>query len=243
MNRSKTFAVAIAYLIVLLLVGLAFFVKRDWLWFLLPQAFSPDHVYTFGSIPVGVPWFGALGAVLISLTGIFEHEHDWDEGLWPWHLARPLIGIALSVVSVLILQAGILAVGATPQAQPTVPKNLLYYLVAFMVGYREETFRELIKRLVDVILAPGDGGAAAPKPAIQQINPAQAPHNTSTQVIITGSGLAGTQSVKFGATAAQIAARSDSQLTIMTPVVQAAGAITVTVTTKGGSATGQFNFT
>jgi hypothetical protein len=88
-----------------------------------------------------------LGAVLISLTGIFEHEHDWDEGLWPWHLARPLIGMGLAVVSVLILQAGILAVGATPQPQPTIPKNLLYYLVAFSVGYREQTFRELIKRL------------------------------------------------------------------------------------------------
>jgi len=29
-------------------------------------------------VPVGVPWFGAVGAVLISLTGVFAHEHDWD---------------------------------------------------------------------------------------------------------------------------------------------------------------------
>src|SRR5205814_7605200 len=105
--------------------------------------FIPD---TFGPLPVGVAWFGALGAVLISLTGVFEHEHDWDASYWPWHVARPLVGVAVGVVSVLIMQAGILAVGSTP-TKTDVPKNLLYYLVAFLVGYREETFRELIKRL------------------------------------------------------------------------------------------------
>src|SRR5262249_49769675 len=136
------------------------------------------------------------GAVLISLTGVFAHKNDWDKELWPWHISRPLIGIALGVVSVLILQAGILAVGSSPNTQsesnntkPTntstppasagsqapnpdsqpantgsqpgntgaqpannnqpvnsnstngKPSNLLYYLIAFLVGYREETFR------------------------------------------------------------------------------------------------------
>jgi hypothetical protein len=242
MNRSKTFYVALGYLIVILVVGVVFFIRRDWLFFLVPQANGSDHIPMFGSIPVGVPWFGALGAVLISLTGVFEHKHDWDEELWPWHLARPLIGAALGVVSVLILQAGILAVGATPQPQPSIPKNLLYYLVAFMVGYREETFRQLIKRLVDVILSPGNSGTAPKPPTIQQINPAQVPHNVSTQVVMTGSGLTGAQ-VKFGNSAAQITAGSDTQLTAMTPVLQTPGTVTVTVITKGGSATTQFNFT
>lgn len=232
MSRSKTFAIAIVYLLVVLGVGLIFFVRRDWLFF-VPQSFGP--------VPVAVPWFGALGAVLISLTGIFEHEHDWDPGLWPWHLARPLIGVALGVVSVLILQAGILAVGSAPQPEPKdIPKNLLYYLVAFLVGYREETFRELIKRLVDVILAPGGAGAGAP--TIHQIDPAQAPHSTATQVVITGSGFTGTKSVKFGNSAAQFTVNSDGQLTATTPLVAAPAAVPVTVTTKSGSATVQFNF-
>lgn len=242
MNRIKTFAVAIVYLIVILVLGLIYYVKPEWLSFLLPPFKSPgDPVRYFGSIPLGVPWFGALGAVLISLTGIFDHEHDWDEGMWPWHLARPLIGAGLGIVSVLIFQAGILAVGSTPQGKD-VPKNFLYYLVAFAVGYREQTFRELMKRLLDVILAPG-GAAPAAKPTINGINPAQAPHGTSTQVVITGAGLTGTQSVKFGDTAAaQVTPNSDTQLTVMTPVVAAAGAVTITVTTKGGSATFPFTF-
>src|SRR5579864_2495573 len=178
MDRKTTFGLALLYLTVILAIGLIFFVKRNLLFF-VPDAFGP--------VPVGVPWFGALGAVLISLTGVLEHEHDWDDSYWPWHVARPLIGVAFGVVSVLILQAGVLSLAstpmqpgststpsATPTPQPTptqpsstpqtpptssskIPANnyLLYYLVAFLVGYREETFRELIKRLVDIILAPG----------------------------------------------------------------------------------------
>jgi len=235
MSRKATFAVALIYLCLILALGLIFFIKRNLLFFI------PDN---FGPIPIGVPWFGALGAILISLTGVFEHEHDWDEGFWPWHVARPLIGIAVGIVSVIIMQAGILAVGSTPRPQPqppATPTNLLYYLIAFLVGYREETFRELIKRLVDVILSPGSGGGRAP--TIHSLNPAQAPHDTATQVVISGSGFTGTQSVKFGDTEAKFTVDSDGQITTTTPVAQAGGNVPVTVTTKLGSAAVQFTLT
>jgi outer membrane biosynthesis protein TonB len=291
-DRKTTFILALTYLTVILVLGLLFFVKRDLLFFV------PD---SFGPVPIGVPWFGALGAVLISLTGVFEHEHDWDASYWPWHVARPLVGVALGVVSVLILQAGVLAVGSTPiqpaasptptptatptpaptatpspkptstptatpaqpaptqtptatptpspapQNQPTnpkapVPTNLLYYLVAFLVGFREETFRELIKRLVDIILSPGNSGTPAHAPTIQAVNPLQAPHGAATQVTITGSGFASTQSVKFGASAGQFTINADGKLTVTTPVVAAGGAVVLTVTTKGGSASTDFTF-
>jgi len=265
MDRKTTFGLALLYLTVILAIGLIFFVKRNLLFF-VPDAFGP--------VPVGVPWFGALGAVLISLTGVFEHEHDWDDSYWPWHVARPLIGVAVAVVSVLILQAGVLAVGSTPiqptptptptpvsgQATPTptptptppasgtqdqttnrkIPTNLLYYLVAFLVGYREETFRELIKRLVDIILAPGDGKAAPP--TIHDVNPAQAPHGTPTAVTITGSGFTSTQSVKFGGSTAQFTVNGDSKITATTPTPPTGGPAVITVTTKSGAASADFTF-
>lgn len=277
MERKGAFFLALAYLIVILGSGLIFFVKPSLLSF-LPNSFGP--------VPVGVPWFGALGAVLISLTGVFEHEHDWDVSYWPWHVARPLVGVALGVVSVLILQAGVLSVGftptqpgptptptpaatpaptptpqpkstqpvptqtptptstqpvSTPQAPPTLSsKNLLYYLVAFLVGYREETFRELIKRLVDIVLAPGNVKATAP--TIHDVNPAQAPHGTPTPVTITGSGFSDTQSVKFGNSTAKFTINGDGKLTATTPTLQAGGPVALTVTTKGGSASTDFTF-
>lgn len=229
MDRRTTFIISLLYLVVILILGLIFFLKRDLLFFIPPT-------FAFGPIPVGVPWFGALGAVLISLTGVFDHKRDWDNDLWPWHLSRPLIGITVGVVSVLILQAGVLSIGAS---HPT--SSLLYYLVAFLVGYREETFRELIKRLVDVILS--SGGADGAMPSIHSVNPEQAAHDHPAQIVITGSGFTGTQSVKFGAAAAQqFTINSDGQLTVTTPTVPAGGNVPLAVTTKKGSATHQFTF-
>jgi hypothetical protein len=88
-DRKTIVFIALAYRLIILILGLLFFLRRRWLVF-VPAAFGP--------VAVGVPWFGALGAVLISLTGVFEHEHDWDPGYWPWHVSRPLIGIGLGVV-------------------------------------------------------------------------------------------------------------------------------------------------
>ena len=232
MKRGPIFFIALGYLSVILILGLLFFINRSWM------SFVPD---SFGPVPLGVPWFGALGAVLISLTGVFDHEHDWNDGFWPWHLARPLIGVGLGVVSVLILKAGILAVGSAPPPQPaSIPSNLLYYLIAFLVGYREETFREMIKRLVDVVLAP-----TGTVPTIHLVDPGQAPHlpPNPVPVVIIGSGFSSTQSVKFGNSVAQFTINSDGQLTATAPNVPGAGPVALAVTTKQGSATHQFTFT
>jgi hypothetical protein len=51
------------------------------------------------------------------------------------------------------------ATGTTPSAVGSAaPAELITYLViAFVVGFREQTFRTLIKRVVDILLSPGDG--------------------------------------------------------------------------------------
>jgi len=38
-----------------------------------------------GTVPTAVPWFGALGAVLISLTGVFTWCENWDVCYRYWH--------------------------------------------------------------------------------------------------------------------------------------------------------------
>ena len=230
MDRKRTFWTVLAYLLGLLLLGVLFAFS------LLP--FVPD---SFIAVPVGVPWFGAVGAVLISLTGVFAHEHDWDPNYWPWHVARPFVGASLGIVSVLIFKAGILAVGATPSPHQAIPTNLLYYLIAFVVGYREEMFRELLKRLADIILTPGGSGVAVP--TITDVNPAQVPHNAPQPVVITGAGFTNTQAVRFGVAVAVFTVHSDGQLTATTPPMPAPLVVPLTVTTKGGSATHPFTFT
>ena len=164
--RRAMFVVQVVWLLVLGAVAAFVFLAPD-------RVALPE---TFGPIPIGVVWFGALGAVLISLTGIVEHADDWKDSYTLWHLSRPFMGGSLAVVAVMILQAGILAVGTAPTtgAAASAPKNILYYLIAFLVGYREETFRELIKRLVDLVFTPASTGAQ-PAAAVGGATQAQAP--------------------------------------------------------------------
>jgi hypothetical protein len=227
MGRLGVFLVQIAWLVALGAVAAAFFIHRTF----IPL---PDHL---GPVPLAVVWFGALGAVLISLTGIIEHGKDWDTAFDLWHLSRPLIGGSLAVVSVLILQAGVLAIGAAPA--PNTPQNLLYYLVAFMVGYREETFRELMKRLVDLILTPAP---AVPAPTITGLNPPTGPIAGGIPVVILGAGFAQASSVIFGTQPAKFHVDSDTQITAQLPPTPAAGQTSVTVTTGTGSVTSPFTY-
>lgn len=222
------FWVELVYLVLLFALGLIYVTPMSaQLPFKIPESLGP--------VPIGVPWFGALGAVLISLSGVFDHRGDWNPDLKYWHFSRPLIGAALGLVSVLVFQAGILAVNAQPH--PTGgTANLLYYLVAFLVGYREETFRELIKRLGDVILTPG---GEPPPPVVRELRPASGPVAGGTDVLILGSGFTGASDVMFGRSRTDtFTVDSDGQITTTSPPAAAPGQVFVTVITKQGAGTG-----
>jgi RsiW-degrading membrane proteinase PrsW (M82 family) len=121
----------------------------------------PDAI---GSVPTsGILWFGALGGVLLSLTGVFGHTDDWDPSFLQWHVARPFVGAAVGLVAVMVIQAGILTLGQNPTPNKDASRFVFYYVVAFLVGYREESFRELIRRLGDVILNPGSERDSEPR--------------------------------------------------------------------------------
>lgn|SRR5262245_33817357 len=201
---------------------------------------NPRHDF-FGPVPFLVPWFGALGAVVLSLSGVFEHRKDWDEEYCYWYWARPFVGAVTSTVSVLIFQSGILAVGGElPNQSNTTTKNLLYYLIAFIAGYRENVFRDLIRRVADVILTPGQ--QAAP-PRITSVQPSQAPRDHVTVITVSGSGFTGTTAVKLGSQNLQFATDSDSQLTVTIPAIQESGSLNLVVTNPSSSASAAFEIT
>jgi len=240
-GRGFVAFVEVLYLLVLFILALLYLTP-------LGAAAHVTLPSSFGALPVGVPWFGALGAVIISLSGTFDHRTDWDPTWSLWHFTRPLIGVSLAIIAWLTFQAGILAVGSvpsTPAPNPlnpgkdvTTPTNLLYYLIAFVVGYREQVFRELIKRVSDVILMPSGNAAAAAVPVISGLNPAGGRTAGGETVTITGSGLTGTTGVTFGSVAAAaVRVASDAEVAVTTPP-GSAGRVSVTLTTGTGSATG-----
>jgi len=123
-----------------------------------------------GILPVAVPWFGALGAVTISLEGVFLHNQEWDRRHNYWHIGRPLFGAVLGIVAFFLFVVIGSAAGTPPKFLDSAPGSadapplkdfIIYYVLAFLVGYREETFRELIKRATDLILKPGTPPPAA----------------------------------------------------------------------------------
>jgi len=173
---------------------------------------------TLGTVPIAAPWWGALGAVLLSLTGVFEHRCDWLPSYVFWHLARPIFGAAFAAFSVIVFQAGVLAVGKdlTPAKGATNTQNLFYYALAFIVGYREETARTLIKRVGDVIIGPGDDTAASAATAISSMDPVEG--TAGTKVVVTGTGLDKVQGVLFGGVETSFTTDADSQrMTITVP--------------------------
>jgi hypothetical protein len=137
---------------------------------------EPSRLYwtfSFQSVvPLWVPWAGALGGATISLVGIVKHATDWDPGYWLWHLARPLLGGVSGTIGVLIVVLVIKSVVASPVAAPPGaapataqvaydgPGIAILAVMAFVIGFREETFRHLIERVADVILGPGQSTAA-----------------------------------------------------------------------------------
>jgi hypothetical protein len=103
-----------------------------------------------------VPWAGALGGAAISLVGVTDHASAWNGSKYAyWHLARPALGAVFGVIGVLALVLVLEAISPATQDSVYTPQGIgVLAVIAFLLGYREETFRELIKRLVDTLVKP-----------------------------------------------------------------------------------------
>ena len=240
-NRVVIFWLELGFLLVLAVLAWAYYTPTAPAWLRAPA--------TYGVIPSGVLWFGALGGVLISLAGVHEHRYDWDSRYWTWHLIRPVVGAAFGVVAVIIVMAGILAIGSDPTPPPapgaagadagatptTDTKDMFYFLIAFVVGYREMHFRELMKRLGDVFFTSKD---ESPPATVVDVAPASGAAAGGTLVRITGSGFVGVSAVLFGPVdAAAFTVVSDAQIDATAPP-GAVGPVSVSVVTSKGAATG-----
>jgi RsiW-degrading membrane proteinase PrsW (M82 family) len=113
-------------------------------------------------IPLWVPWAGALGGVTISLVGVTKYAGTWKPALRWWHISRPLLGAVSGTFAVLLLVFVLQSIVPDATASGySVRGTAVLTGIAFVVGYREETFRELVKRAADLLLKP----AAAPQEA------------------------------------------------------------------------------
>jgi len=145
---GRVIALVSFYLVVLLVSGVEYL---HWSW--LHRYFAGNlHEVTFGTI-----WWGALGGVTISLSGIVGHADRWKPELNLWHVFKPFLSAVAAAVSVLIFGLLITSTGA----QRASASSVTFLVLAFIVGYREEIFRDLLKKAADLILSQT---SAAPTP-------------------------------------------------------------------------------
>jgi hypothetical protein len=166
LKPSFFFWLGISYLLLLLVIA-GFYIA------IMPAHHAP--LFLGDVLPIAVPWFGAVGAVLISLEGIFAYgQRNWDPKFNYWHIGRPLFGAVLGIVAFFTYVLIVISSGSIPaflegKDPSSAPKDyIVYYIVAFLVGYREETFRELITRVTDLILKPGSGSPDTPAVTFKQ---------------------------------------------------------------------------
>lgn len=136
------------------LVGLGLTYRhRTWFHHAIPSELGP--------VSVGVPWWGALGGVTISISGVVKHSHDWESEMTLWHVFKPFLGAIAGAVSVLIF--GLLVASTSAKFDKS---GTTFFVLAFIVGYREDIFRQFIKKAADLLLAQGP---PTPKPGEQSV--------------------------------------------------------------------------
>lgn len=209
-------------------------------------------------LAVEATWFGALGGVMISLKGIYDHTtgpQGWNPDFLLWHLGRPISGAVAGVITVVLLYvlngsvtgAATNAAGAAGDAAQGVAANghapapLIVYATAFIFGTQERRFFGLLSEVARLIVhTPAD--SASPALELTGIRPAEA--DTGAVVVVEGHAIDPKATIKLGADAlTSVTVASDGNSAAGIVPAHAAGTLDVTVTNPNGTSfvlTGRF---
>lgn len=190
-------------------------------------------------VPVYCAWFGALGGVIISLKGVYDHGASRPPGQWEdsynlWHLGRPVSGAAAGGLTYLLLLV-------VNQNGPTAP---VAYAAAFILGTQERRFFNFLSEVGRLIVqVPGEGKTGEFE--LTGIHPAQGA--AGDPVILRGRGFAANLEVTIGGNPlGHIVVSPDGSAAAGVLPAHAAGAVDVSAANPNdGTATltGAFTYT
>jgi hypothetical protein len=135
----------------LLILGVVFYAYHH-------SADFRDDFPSVGPFPIGVLWFGALGGVMVGMSGIFFHNRRWDDGYNYWHISRPFMGAAAGGVGALLFYVVILL----GNKEAPHPDHLTFEGAAFIFGFGDDAFRAMIKKVTDLLIAPATAPPDSP---------------------------------------------------------------------------------
>jgi hypothetical protein len=188
-------------------------------------------------------WFGALGGVIISLKGVYEHSsgtEGWDGSYNLWHLGRPVSGAIAGLMTVILLM--VINSGGNSDANLSTP---VVYAAAFIFGTQERRFFNLLYEVARLVVqVPEEVKAGL---ALTDVQPFEG--SAGSVIVITGQGIEADATVKLGAaTVEKLVVSSDGRTAagIIPAPPAGAGIVDVSVINSGGkSATlsAKFKFT
>jgi len=139
-------------------------------------------------------WFGALGGVVISLKGVFDHASGtggWDGSYELWHYGRPVTGAIAGLMTVILLS---LASSGNTSSDAHVNAYAIY-AAAFTFGTQERRFFNLLYEIAKLVVQVPDDKKAGGI-AIETIEPDTA--GAGDVVLLRGRGFASGAKVKIG---------------------------------------------
>lgn len=148
---ARVFFIEMSYLIILIAL-LIIYIADDSI---------RDVVPALGPLPMQIVWFGAIGAVLAGISGIYFHNQNWNHSYDYWHYSRPFVGAVVGGIGCLLFYVSIL-LGSTKSIEPNA---VTFDAAAFILGYADDAFRSLIAKLTQLLFAPGNGEPPGPKGA------------------------------------------------------------------------------
>jgi hypothetical protein len=135
------FVLALIYLILLAVLFIAYVSSPSF------RSGTPTH---FGQLPMGILWFGATGAVMASLFGIFTHNREWKPSYNYWHYCRPLFGAVAGSIGALIYLV-LLKLGNSSSVKVD---DTTFYVAAFVFGFADGSFIQLIQNVTAMLIRP-----------------------------------------------------------------------------------------
>jgi hypothetical protein len=137
--RRAIFIYDLIVVAVLLLIGVLYFKHNDWF-----DLGGTDHPSV--NLSIHCIWFGALGGIIISLKGVYDHAFGgdpWNDSFNLWHIGRPVSGGIAGLMTFLLMQ---LVNPATPPSEPVA------YAAAFIFGTQERRFFDLLSEVARLIV-------------------------------------------------------------------------------------------
>jgi hypothetical protein len=134
-TRARIFLYDIAMFILLVVLAWAYFYPTVMLKNLVPPELQGVPVFAF--------WFGALGGIVISLKGIYDHSpRDWQMTYNLWHYGRPFSGGIAGSVTYLLLLA----------VSGSAPSQAITLAAAFIIGTQERRFFNFLSEVARLIV-------------------------------------------------------------------------------------------